>query len=90
MSQLNIALAAIGGLVLILGLVSEPIRRTYISTPIIALLLGILLSPAVLGLLDVASWGKQETILEEAACLTIAIGLMGVALRIPKGSAPQH
>lgn len=90
MHQLNIALTAVGGLVLVLGLVSSPVRRTYISAPIIALLLGILLSPAVLGLLDVASWGKQETILEEAARLTLAIGLMGVALRIPKGYAPQH
>lgn len=90
MSQLNIALVAVGGLVLIVGLASKPLRRMYISDSLIALLLGILLSPTVLGLLDVASWGKQETILEEAARLTLAIGLMGVALRIPKGYAPRH
>jgi NhaP-type Na+/H+ or K+/H+ antiporter len=85
MNELNVALLTIGGLVLVIGLFSDPLKRSLLSLPMIALLAGILLGPAVFGLLDVASWGKQEVILEQAARLTLAISLMGVALRLPKG-----
>ncbi len=84
MSELNIVLTAVGGLVLVIGLLSGAIRRSTLSEPLVALLAGILLGPAVLGLLDPAGWGSQETILEQAARLTLAISLMGVALRLPK------
>jgi NhaP-type Na+/H+ or K+/H+ antiporter len=85
LSALNIALAVVGSLVLIIGLFSEPIKRSLLSAPLIALAVGVLLGPAVFGMLDPSRWGKQEIILEEAARLTLAIALMGVALRLPAG-----
>ena len=85
MSTFNIALLTIGGLVLLVGLFSNPIKRSLLSAPLIALLLGVLLGPAVFGVLDPAKWGSQETILEQGARLTIAISLMGIALRLPSG-----
>ncbi len=86
MEALNISLLVVGGLVLVLGLLSSVTRRSLISEPVVALAVGALLGPAVLGVLDVSDWGSRETILvEQAARLTLAIGLMGVALRLPKG-----
>jgi len=85
LSALNIALLAIGGLVLVIGLLSDPLKRSLLSLPMIGLLAGILLGPGVSGLLDVAEWGDEHVILEQAARLTLAISLMGVALRLPKG-----
>ncbi len=85
MGALNVALLTIGGLVLLVGLFSNPIKRSLLSAPIVALLVGVLLGPAVFGVLDPAEWGSQETILEQAARLTIAISLMGIALRLPSG-----
>lgn len=85
MSALNIALLTIGGLVLVIGLLSDPLKRSLLSLPLIGLLAGVLLGPGVSGLLDVAKWGNQHLILEEAARLTLGIALMGVALRLPKG-----
>lgn len=85
MSALNIALLTIGGLVLVIGLLSSPLKRSLLSMPMIGLLVGVLLGPGVSGLLDVAQWGNQHLILEEAARLTLGIALMGVALRLPKG-----
>ncbi len=84
--ELNLALVAVGGLVLVLGLVSGLIRHSLLSEPLLALVVGVLLGPATLDLLDIARWGRQEVILEQAARLTLAIGLMGVALRLPKGA----
>jgi NhaP-type Na+/H+ or K+/H+ antiporter len=85
LSALNIALTTIGGIVLVIGLLSDPLTRSPLSLPMIGLGAGILLGPGVSGLLDVAKWGDQHIILEEAARLTLGIALMGVALRLPKG-----
>jgi sodium/hydrogen antiporter len=85
LSELNLALLVVGGLILVIGLLSGLLRRSLLSEPLVALLIGVALSPYALGLLDVARWGNQETILEQTARLTLAIGLMGVALRLPKG-----
>lgn len=85
MSTINIALLTVGGLVLLIGLFSEPLKRSFLSVPMVSLLAGVLIGPAVLGILDPADWGAQTTILEQAARLTVAISLMEIALRLPKG-----
>ena len=84
MSELNIAVVTVGAVVLVVGPLSNLIQRTSVSTPMIALLAGILLGPAVFGLLVPSRWGDQETILEQTTRLTLAISLMGVALRLPE------
>jgi NhaP-type Na+/H+ or K+/H+ antiporter len=85
LGELNIALLTIGGVVIVVGLFSEPLKRSVLSVPLVCLLAGILLGPAVLGLLNPTEWGDQTIILEQAARLTIAISLMEIALRLPKG-----
>lgn len=81
---MNIALLVIGTVVVVIGLFSDLIKR-FVAPPVLALLVGVLLGPAVIGLLDPSTWGNQETILEEAARLTVAVAVMGVALRLPSG-----
>ncbi len=85
MSTLNLALLTIGGVVLVIGLFSSPLKRSVLSVPLVSLLVGVALGPAVLGILDPANWGDQTIILEQAARLTVAISLMEIALRLPKG-----
>ena len=87
MNELNILITAIGVIVLLLGLFSNYFRQQWwTSDPFTALLLGILLSPVGLGLVNPETWGiAQEHLLEQAARFTLAIGLMGVALRLPRG-----
>jgi NhaP-type Na+/H+ or K+/H+ antiporter len=83
--EINIALVAVGAVVLVVGLLSNLLRSSFVSTPMVALLAGVLLGPAMLGLLVPSDWGGQEeTILEQATRLTLAISLMGVALRLPE------
>ncbi len=85
MIEINIALVAVGAVVLVVGLLSNLLQSSFVSTPMVALLAGVLLGPAMLGLLVPSDWGGQEeTILEQATRLTLAISLMGVALRMPE------
>ncbi len=85
MIEINIALVAVGAVVLVVGLLSNLLQSSFVSTPMVALLAGVLLGPAMLGLLVPSDWGGQEEkILEQATRLTLAISLMGVALRMPE------
>ncbi len=86
MNELYVSLAAVGGLLLVLGMLGGLLKeRTFVSEPLIALLAGVLLGPAVFGLLDLADLGNQTVILEEAALVTLGVALVGVALRLPVG-----
>jgi sodium/hydrogen antiporter len=84
MSQLDIALASIGAVVLCLGIISQAIKRGPLQEPLIAVAVGILIGPYGLDWLDIAAWGDPNAILEVAARLALAIGLMGVALRLTR------
>lgn len=85
MSTLNLALLVVGGVVLLIGLFSSPLKRGVLSVPLVALLAGVLVGPAGFGILDPAGWGDQTIILEQAARLTVALSMMEIALRLPKG-----
>lgn len=90
MSQLDLALVATGLLVVSLGLLSRPLKNTFLSPPLIAMVFGIMLGPVVLDWLDPDRWGPPDRILEHAARITLAIGLMGVALRLPRAFMWHH
>ena len=90
MKDINLTLAAVGGLILILGLLSRPIDRSWLSLPLLAFLLGVLLSPEGLALLDPAQWGDPLHLLEETARVTLGISLMGIALRLPTTYPLRH
>src|SRR5918997_4996734 len=86
--ELYVSLAAVGGLLLLLGVLGGLLKeRTPVSEPLIALLAGVLIGPAALGLLDLAELGDATLILEQAALVTLGIALVGVALRLPVGYA---
>lgn len=86
MSDLNLALAVLGGLVLVLSLVSGLIKETpYLPTqPLVAVLVGVIVGPDGLGLLRLSGWGDPITVLEQVARLTIGFSVMAAALRIPR------
>jgi NhaP-type Na+/H+ or K+/H+ antiporter len=84
MSDLDPVLVVIGALVLGLGVVSGLVHtRLPLSTPLLALLTGVAIGPAGFDLLDPGTWGPREAVLGAVARLTLAIGLMATALRLP-------
>jgi sodium/hydrogen antiporter len=80
-TALNIILLVTGLLVLSLGAVSKLIRRWNFSQPFIALIIGFLLNSVSLKTFEPGFWNHY--ILQEAARISVAIGVMGVALKIP-------
>lgn len=82
--DLNIILTILGAMVLLIGLGSKWLEKSPIPATLLALIIGILLGPEVLDIIDITEYGEKSTILEVSARVTLGIGLMGVALRIPK------
>jgi NhaP-type Na+/H+ or K+/H+ antiporter len=85
MSQFNAALVIFGATILLLGLSAGLIKeRLHLSQPIIAMVVGVLIGPLGFDVLGVMHWDNQGYILEQAARITVAISVMGIALRLPR------
>lgn len=78
----EIYLAAVGGLALVLGLFSRKLRDVPLSGPLLAMAVGVVLGPAVAGVVEIPA-AERDTVLSTAAQLVLAVSLMGVALRFP-------
>ena len=83
MNEFNILLAALGGLTLLLGLLSKWLERIPFSAPLAALCIGVLLGPAVSGTIDLSVLRARPELLENTARVTLAVALAGLAMRIP-------
>lgn len=90
MHEFNIGLLAIAGSALTLGLFSKQLKRLGLPDPVALLLVGVALGPLGAGWLNPYSWGHPMIILEQVARLALAVGLMGVALRLPKNYLLHH
>lgn len=84
MNEFNTIVALLGGLILVLGLGSKPLAKSPLPPTVIALGLGVLVGPMLLNLINLQELGDRATLLERAARLTLGIGLIGVALRVPR------
>jgi sodium/hydrogen antiporter len=80
--MLDVAFAVVGAVAVGLGLASRPLRNVPLSEPLVALALGVVLSPALLGALELPP-GMEHDILKVAAEVVLAMSLMAVALRFP-------
>ncbi|MGQ9424373.1 cation:proton antiporter domain-containing protein [Gilvimarinus sp. F26214L] len=84
MREFNVGVLAVAGSALVLGLLSKPLKRYGVPDSVVLLLLGVALGPNGFALLRPESWGDPMAILEQVCRLALAVGLMGVALRLPK------
>lgn len=82
MHGLSLAYALVGGLAVAIAVGSAKLRQLPVSEPLLALIVGVLAGPAVLGLLDVPQELRSTLLLEVSRAL-LAISLMAIALRYP-------
>lgn len=85
--MIDVLLLAAGALGLVVAALSERLRRLPLSEPVLALVAGVLLGPAVMGLLDLRPVTEDSTWLHPAARALLGISVMSVALRYPVGAA---
>lgn len=71
-------------LMVVSGLLVIKIERWYLTEPMVAMLLGVLLSPYALNLVDPQQWGNTTRFLKLAAMLTISMSLMSAAYQLPR------
>lgn len=90
MDDFNLIVALLGGITLLLGLASKPLARSPFPPTLLALVIGVAVGPEALGLLDPETLGQRSDIMEKAARLTLGIGLVGVALRVPRAYPRQN
>jgi NhaP-type Na+/H+ or K+/H+ antiporter len=82
MGQLNISLVVTGAVVVAIGLLSNVLEKRRLQEPMVAVLVGMAAGPYGPGWLDVTERGEENAVLEQAARLTLAVSLMGIALRL--------
>ncbi|MBW3659655.1 MAG: cation:proton antiporter, partial [Actinobacteria bacterium] len=82
-------LATVGLLGVAVAATSGLLERTPLNPALLALALGVVIGPELLGLVDISS-GMDQRVLSTAARLLLAVGLMGVALRYPVGELRQR
>jgi NhaP-type Na+/H+ or K+/H+ antiporter len=74
--------AVFGTVAVLLALVSEKLRHLPLSEPLVALLLGVVLGPQLLGLLEIDE-AVRDPLLLEGTRLLLAGSVMAAALRFP-------
>lgn len=84
MNEFNTIVSLLGGIILVLGLASKKLAASALPSTILALAIGMVLGPEVFNLINLDEMGERSTLLERAARLTLGIGLVGVALRVPR------
>lgn len=89
-STLDVLLAIVGALGVVIVAVSARLRHWPVTEPLIALAAGIVLGPAVLGVLDVPDIVTDQSTLHHGAEILLGISVMGVALRYPFSQIRQH
>ncbi|MFW6106823.1 MAG: cation:proton antiporter [bacterium] len=84
MEQFNLIVLVISLLVLGVGLLSHQVKRTPLSPPLVAFGVGLIVGPLILRVMDVGGGPiHQGVLLEQGSRLALAVGLMGIALRLP-------
>ncbi|ORY22016.1 Sodium/hydrogen exchanger family-domain-containing protein [Naematelia encephala] len=87
----HLAYAFLGGFVVLFGMFSLLIKeRLYIGEAPIAVVVGIVLGPYVLGLFDPGSWGDADQITLEFTRVVIAISVFAVGVELPKAYMKRH
>ncbi|GBC06035.1 hypothetical protein RclHR1_06580007 [Rhizophagus clarus] len=84
-NEVSVVSLILGGFIVTFGLVSYFVKqRLYLSEALICLLVGIILGPYVLQIIDPYKWGNLDFITREFARIVIAIQVMAAGVALPK------
>ena len=83
MSTLDLLLVVVGALGVVIVAISARLHQWPVSEPLIAIVAGVLLGPAVTGILELPELTAEPSLLQHGAEVLLAVSVMGVALRYP-------
>lgn len=84
--DINVVLTLVTSVVIVFCLFSVLFQRLSLPGPTICLAFGVLVGPFALDLIRLEDFGlPPSTLLEQAARITLAMSLAGIALRLPHG-----
>ncbi len=89
MQTINIVVTCMAGLALLMALFAHGVRLHWINEPLLGLIVGVLIGPAVLGWLDLARYGEETAIIEVVARFTLVMTLVIVGTEL-RGYLPRH
>ena len=78
------SLIILGGALLVLGLLSRMIKRVFLTSVLLALLLGVALGPEGLAVIEPRTDSDARRVMEEVARITLAIALMAAGLHVTR------
>lgn len=80
---LDVLLVAVGALGVLVAALSARIRRLPVSEPLLALVLGVLVGPEVLGAVPLPPISEAHAAVHDATRVLLVVSVTGVALRYP-------
>lgn len=80
--DIDIVLIVVGTAVLVLGLLSQLLKRLFLSIALASLAVGVVLGPEVLGVLDPAASDEASHLLKELARVGLAVSLTAIGLQV--------
>jgi sodium/hydrogen antiporter len=83
---LDVLLVVVGALGVLVAALSARIRRLPVSEPLLALVIGVLVGPHVLGALPLLPITTEAATVHDATRILLVISVTGVALRYPFGA----
>lgn len=87
--DLNTILIVIGTSLLVLGLLSRLLKRLFVSSALLALVIGVAVGPEGLGLIEPPARGERH-LMEELTRITLAIALMGAGLQVTRADLREN
>jgi len=88
--SVDLALIVIGGAILVLGVLSSVVKRLWLSVPLAAMLLGLVLGPQATGLVEIGQLGPERKVLEEVARITLSVSLVATGLQITSDDLKEN
>ncbi len=80
--DVDVVLAVVGASVFVLGILSQLIKRLFLSIALASLALGVVLGPEVLAVLDPVATDEARHLLRELARVGLAISLTAIGLQV--------
>lgn len=85
--MINVVLAAVGAVAFVIAALSGKLRSLPVSAPLLGLVTGVVLGPAVTGVLDWPTLTADSATMHEVTRALLAVSVMAVALRYPVSEA---